>query len=139
MVLLMAYDFHEINRTSVNAPLFREETQNPYTESIAENIELIQKEGCKVDKMILGIPTYGRTYTLKDKNDDSIDAPIEKLGKMGPYTLSDGSLGFHEVSQVSSSSRETSLSSIEFSDLREAVGRRLEDQIPYKKCSQSGR
>jgi chitinase len=34
---------------------------------------------------------------LKDKKVDGVDAPIANLGKAGPYTLSDGSLGYHEI------------------------------------------
>lgn len=95
--MLMAYDFHEINRTSINAPLEREDDQNPYTETISENIELIEKEGCSIKKLVLGIPTYGRTYILKDPKENGVDAPISKLGDAGPYTVTEGYLGFNEV------------------------------------------
>lgn len=95
--MLMSYDYHELNRTSINAPLKRENNQNPYTETVAENVERVLAEGCSPEKVIMGIPTYGRTYTLRDDRDTGVDANVEGLGEPGPYTLSEGSLGFNEV------------------------------------------
>lgn len=97
LVMIMSYDFHELNRTSINAPLNRENNQNPYTETVAENVDRMLAQGCDPNKLIMGIPTYGRTYTLLDINRNNVDAPVEGLGEPGPYTLSSGSLGFNEV------------------------------------------
>lgn len=96
--MLMTYDYHEVNRTSINSPLRRESNQNPYTETVVENVERVLAQGCKPDKVIMGIPTYGRTYTLKDAYKNNIDAEVTGLGNPGPFTLSEGSLGFNEVS-----------------------------------------
>lgn len=95
--MIMSYDYHELNRTSINSPLSRENNQNPYTETVGENIDRILSQGCNRDKVIMGIPTYGRTYTLKDTNNNGVDAPVDGFGEPGPYTLSEGSLGFNEV------------------------------------------
>lgn len=94
----MSYDYHELNRTSINAPLVRENNQNPFTETVAENVERVLAQGCNPEKVIMGIPTYGRTYTLKDASNGAVDAPVDGLGEPGPFTLSNGSLGFNEVS-----------------------------------------
>jgi chitinase len=93
----MSYDYHELNRTSINSPLSRENNQNPYTETVAENIGRILAQGCSAEKLIMGIPTYGRTYTLQNQYVNGVDAPVDGLGEPGPYTLSEGSLGFNEV------------------------------------------
>jgi len=100
MISLMSYDFHELNRTSINAPLIRENNQNPNTETIAENLQRILEQGCDPAKLVMGIPTYGRTYTLKNPNQNGVDAPVDSLGEPGPYTLAEGSLGFNEVSYL---------------------------------------
>lgn len=97
LVMIMSYDFHELNRTSINSPLSRENNQNPFTETVAENIDRILAQGCSAEKLIMGIPTYGRTYTLHDESKNGVDAPVDGLGQSGPYTLSEGSLGFNEV------------------------------------------
>lgn len=97
LVMLMSYDYHELNRTSINAPLSRENNQNPYTETVSENVERLLAQGCQPSKIVMGIPTYGRTYTLRDSNPTGVDASVDGLGEPGPYTLSHGSLGFNEV------------------------------------------
>ena len=102
--MLMSYDYHELNRTSINAPLNRENNQNPYTESVAENVERVLAQGCKPEKIVMGIPTYGRTYTLQNSHDAGVDAAVEGPGEPGPYTLSQGSLGFNEVKCLASDS-----------------------------------
>lgn len=95
--MIMSYDYHELNRTSINSPLSRENNQNPYTETVSENIDRMLAQGCSRDKLIMGIPTYGRTYTLKDASQNGVDASVDGLGEPGPFTLSEGSLGFNEV------------------------------------------
>jgi chitinase len=97
LVMLMSYDYHELNRTSINAPLNRENNQNPYTETVAENVERVLAQGCNPEKVVMGIPTYGRTYILKDSFNTGVDEAVEGLGEPGPFTLSQGSLGFNEV------------------------------------------
>lgn len=53
LVMLMSYDYHEVNRTSINAPLNRESNQNPYTETVAENVERVLAQGCRPEKVIM--------------------------------------------------------------------------------------
>lgn len=103
LVMLMSYDYHEVNRTSINAPLNRESNQNPYTETVAENVELVLAQGCRPEKVVMGIPTYGRTYILKDAQRNGVDEAVDGPGEPGPYTLAHGSLGFNEVSYLRSS------------------------------------
>lgn len=95
--MIMTYDYHELNRTSINAPLHRESNQNPFTETVSENVERFLAQGCRPEKIIMGIPTYGRTYTLKDSHQNGVDSSVDGLGDPGPFTLSRGSLGFNEV------------------------------------------
>lgn len=99
--MLMTYDYHELSHASLNAPLNREGNQNAViTETVADNVAKILQQGCGAEKLVLGIPTYGRTYSLKDASKNHIGAPVEGLGEPGPYTLSSGSLGFNEVRKV---------------------------------------
>lgn len=95
--MLMAYDYHELARTSINAPLNRESNQNANMETVADNVVRVLEQGCDAEKVILGIPTYGRTYTLLDAQKTDVGAAVESPGESGPYTLSSGSLGFNEV------------------------------------------
>jgi chitinase len=97
--MLMTYDYHELAHTSINAPLQRESNQPVSMETVADNVARVLDEGCSPEKVILGIPTYGRTYTLRNASKNDVGAAVEGAGDAGPYTLSNGSLGFNEVRQ----------------------------------------
>jgi GH18 family chitinase len=114
----MSYDYHELNRTSINAPLNRENNQNPYTETVAENVDRVLAQGCRPEKVIMGIPTYGRTYTLLNANNAGVDAAVEGPGELGPFTLAQGSLGFNEVSHCAGGERRGKTSSSSLCNLR---------------------
>lgn len=47
--------------------------------------------------MVLGIPFYGRTFTLADVNLNHNGANTLGTGFQGPYTREDGFLGYNEV------------------------------------------
>ena len=48
---------------------------------------------------MLGLPTYGRSYTLLNPADTSIGASSDGPGKAGKATKEDGYLAYYEVSQ----------------------------------------
>ena len=47
--------------------------------------------GC-LDKMVLGMASYGRTYTLTDPTNTDIGAIVSDAGNVGPYTNNSVSL-----------------------------------------------
>lgn len=47
--------------------------------------------------LVIGIPIYGRTFTLENLADTSIGARTIGGGDPGPFTLAEGSLGYNEV------------------------------------------
>lgn len=53
--------------------------------------------GIPKSKLIVGIPTYGMSYTLEDPSDNGIQAPASGGGKMGQYTSETGILSYYEV------------------------------------------
>lgn len=54
-------------------------------------------QGCPPKKLILGVPFYGRTFTLADRNQNGLGAPTTGPGTAGPYTRENGFLGYNEI------------------------------------------
>ncbi|KAG0430926.1 hypothetical protein HPB47_022255, partial [Ixodes persulcatus] len=60
-------------------------------------------EGVDVSKLVLGMPLYGRTYTLEDPSEHGFNAPASGPGKPGPFTKEAGMLGYNEICTLLSS------------------------------------
>lgn len=54
-------------------------------------------EGADRDKLVLGIPTYGRSYTLLNEDVTDIGAPTDGPGAQGDATREKGYLSYYEV------------------------------------------
>lgn len=53
--------------------------------------------GIPKDKLIVGIPTYGRTHTLANRRNNGLGAPVIGPGIEGEYTRIEGLLASYEV------------------------------------------
>ncbi|KAK0055485.1 acidic mammalian chitinase [Biomphalaria pfeifferi] len=53
--------------------------------------------GISKDKLIVGLPTYGMTFTLADQSKHGIHAPSAGAGRMGDYTREMGILSYYEI------------------------------------------
>lgn len=52
--------------------------------------------GVPASKLIMGFPTYGRTFRLTS-SDTSVGAPASGAGSSGPYTREAGFWAYYEV------------------------------------------
>ena len=53
--------------------------------------------GASPHKLVLGVQFAGRTFTLADRNLHEIGSPSNGTGLKGPYTETEGYLGYNEV------------------------------------------
>ena len=53
--------------------------------------------GASPDKLVLGVPFYGNTFTLADRNLHEIGSASNGTGLKGPYTQKFNFLGYNEV------------------------------------------
>ncbi|GAB0090660.1 chitotriosidase-1 [Sergentomyia squamirostris] len=97
LVMIMGYDMNEANKTSSHSPLKREPSESSTRPTIDDAVQHYARNGCEKRKLVLGIPAYGKSFTLADKSRHGIGANIEGPGKAGPYLQEAGFLGYNEI------------------------------------------
>ncbi|CAH2239666.1 probable chitinase 2 [Pararge aegeria] len=101
-VNLMTYDMYGAwdSVTGHNAPLHKGQgdenvaRENVFTVDLA--LEYWLQQGCPADKLVLGIPLYGRTFQLTNANNNGVRAPASGAGIAGPWTATSGFIGYNE-------------------------------------------
>lgn len=98
----MAYDFHGKweRETGHNAPLHAPSSDSEWRKQLSvENAAATWvRLGAPKDKLIIGMPTYGRTFTLSNPKVYKVNSPASGGGKAGEYTKEGGFLAYYEVS-----------------------------------------
>ncbi|CAL1684975.1 unnamed protein product [Lasius platythorax] len=100
---LLSYDYHSAYEPAVNhhAPLYPLEEDNEYNYdaelTIDYTISHLLEKGASADKIILGIPTYGRSYTLFNQEATELGSPADGPGVEGEATREKGYLAYYEI------------------------------------------
>ncbi|KAL3284612.1 hypothetical protein HHI36_018766 [Cryptolaemus montrouzieri] len=100
---ILSYDYHSAFESSVNhhAPLLPLQEASEYDYDVELNIDFTIKHylelGADPTKLVLGIPTYGRSYTLFNPDANAIGDPADGPGEMGEATRENGYLAYYEI------------------------------------------
>ncbi|KAB0801555.1 hypothetical protein PPYR_05909 [Photinus pyralis] len=91
---VMTYDLHASwdGVTGANAPLFSSSGV-----SVSQCIDAWIASGAPSSKLVMGIPVYGRTYTLANSQVNGIGVPAPHPGTPGPFTQEEGTIGYNEI------------------------------------------
>ncbi|XP_047468523.1 chitotriosidase-1-like [Penaeus chinensis] len=94
---LMSYDFHGSweRRVAHHAPLFPAPGQEKELSADFAVRHWI-KRGAPASKLVLGVPFYGRSWTLAGA-DASSGAPASGAGRPGPLLKTSGMMSFYEI------------------------------------------
>uniref|UniRef100_A0A8D0GSA1 GH18 domain-containing protein n=1 Tax=Sphenodon punctatus TaxID=8508 RepID=A0A8D0GSA1_SPHPU len=118
-ISVMTYDFHGgwDTFTGHNSPLHEGSADQGDFKYF--NCEFAMKywrdNGVPAGKLIMGFPTYGRTFRLTS-SDTSVGAPVSGAGSSGPYTREAGFWAYYEICTF----------------IRDATVKWIEDQkVPY--------
>ena len=100
-VHVMCYDYHGKwdGLAGHNAPLGPRpgDEGNALTLNLEYTLAYLAKLGARPEKTILGVPLYGRAFTLQSAANHSMGAPTLKTAFQGPFTREDGFLGYNEI------------------------------------------
>ncbi|GAB1598637.1 acidic mammalian chitinase-like isoform X1, partial [Argonauta hians] len=98
---LMSYDFNGAwdKKTGHNSPLVRrgDETGEFIYWNLQDAAKYWVNNGAPLHKMNVGIPLYGRTFTLSNRNYHGVGAQVSDEGKAGIYSRTKGFLAYYEI------------------------------------------
>uniref|UniRef100_A0A8D2P783 GH18 domain-containing protein n=1 Tax=Zosterops lateralis melanops TaxID=1220523 RepID=A0A8D2P783_ZOSLA len=92
----MTYDFHGPwdGSTGENSPLF---SSGSTLSVVSYAMNYWKNNGAPAEKLLVGFPTYGKTFTLQSPSNHGIGAPSSGPGPAGPYTREAGLLAYYEI------------------------------------------
>ncbi|XP_044746225.1 probable chitinase 2 [Coccinella septempunctata] len=97
---MMCYDYHGAwdQKTGANAPLKADDVL-----SVEYSINYMLQLGAPPNKLVLGLPLYGRTFLLEKsvvtnpKKKMKLGMPASNIGFQGPFTRENGFMGYNEI------------------------------------------
>nr|ANC95004.1 putative chitinase 5 [Lygus hesperus] len=96
---LMSYDYHGPwdRKTGHVAPLHHHNgDSNPHF-NVEYSINYWLGKGLRKDKLVVGMPMYGKSFTLANPSNNGLNAPTNGPGRGGPVTNAGGTLAFYEI------------------------------------------
>ncbi|CAH1104765.1 unnamed protein product [Psylliodes chrysocephalus] len=103
MINVMVFDYHGSFDNFVGhvSPLYPAKIDFNFPDNETYNVDTALQhwlnKGADPQKINLGIVLYGRSFTLADKTNTSLYAPIIEGGKEGPFSRQSGILGYNEI------------------------------------------
>ncbi|XP_058122301.1 acidic mammalian chitinase-like [Anopheles ziemanni] len=100
-ILLMTYDYNGSwdAYTGHNAPLYSGSSDSEFQKQlyIDHSVRYWKRQGAPSHKLILGLATFGRTFTLSNPGNNGFRANARGAGHTGPYTKESGILAYYEI------------------------------------------
>ncbi|CAH1795108.1 unnamed protein product, partial [Owenia fusiformis] len=96
---VMTFDLHGSwsKVTGINSPLYADPTVANDTLNTDWVIQYYLSNGVPAEKINMGVPLYGRTFTLHDSRYADIGHPARGPGVKGRYTREKGFLAYYEI------------------------------------------
>lgn len=123
-VHVMCYDYHGKwdRKTGHNAPLYKrpnEKGQDLFL-NVQYTMDYLKSKGAIPEKTVLGVPLYGRAFSLLNPHDHGMGARAKTTSFLGPYTREDGFLGYNEICEEQMETEEGKSWTVEWDDHHKA-------------------
>ncbi|KAI1696179.1 glycosyl hydrolases family 18 domain-containing protein [Ditylenchus destructor] len=107
-ILLMSYDFHGSwdTITGMNAPLYPRSTDTNVDWNVAGAVKIWRDGGMPSEKIVVGMGTYGRGWTLSNSSVHGIGAPASGASKATYYVKEAGVGAYYEFCEMLSNGAE---------------------------------
>merc|ERR1711892_1200864 len=96
---VMTYDYHGQwdKKTGHVAPFYGhpDDDYSYFNANFTMNYWI--ESGAPASKLVMGIPLYGQSFTLTNKEENGLNSPAKSGGKAGPATRAKGFLAYHEI------------------------------------------
>merc|ERR1719374_475918 len=100
---LMTYDLHGAweKHTGAHIALYprADETGNDRLLNVDWAVNYFMEKGLPANKLVMGLGTYGRGFTLVDKSKTGMGAPAKGACAAGRYTREKGFISYYEICQ----------------------------------------
>ena len=100
-ISIMSYDYHGSwdKKAGHNSPLYSSQSDTPEDKRLTVDwtVRLYLTLGVPLEKLILGVPFYGRSFTLKNKNSRAFNSETSGDGEPGESTRESGFLSYFET------------------------------------------
>lgn len=95
---LKSFDLHEASDgyLGIHSALYTGPDANRM-QNVDACVKYWLSRGAPRNKLVLGIPTYGRSFTLLSPEQNEIGNPVSGEGNAGKYTITPGFLGYNEI------------------------------------------
>lgn len=101
---IMAYDYHGKweSQAGHNAPLNAPSSDSKWRQQLSVNasVHMWMRLGAPRHKIVVGMPTYGRSFTLSNSANTNVNAPSSGGGTAGVYTKEAGFLAYYEICEL---------------------------------------
>lgn len=127
-VSIMTYDYHGQwdKKTGHVAPMYDHPMNSKDFFNVNYTIHYWIKKGLDPKKVILGMPTYGQSFTLAEASENGLQAKSHGGGEAGEFTRARGFLAYYEVFTFQTRSIDGFFTSFRISDLSQDQERGLE-------------
>ncbi|XP_048352588.1 chitinase-3-like protein 1 [Sphaerodactylus townsendi] len=99
----LSYDFHGTwdGNTGHGSPLYkgRNDVGSSSYYNVDYSVQYLKKKGAPAEKIMMGIPTYGKTFTLGSRQ-TGVGAVISGGGTPGAFTREAGILSYFEIYRI---------------------------------------